>query len=205
MFDLSPAILVLVVAVGVFTAVAAFSDIRTCRIPNKLTIPMFFAGWVYQLVMSLLYGWEHLGSAALGFLAGFGLLFILWFVGGGGGGDVKLMGALSVWLGFHLTLRVLLVSTLLVLFGTVGVVFWNVITQGFRKTRSKFLATGKNVTSKAPESREDKLKRRVMAYATPMAIATWIVVLWNVPKLNNSLKAERVTSVPTSTSTVEGT
>ncbi|MCA9079524.1 MAG: prepilin peptidase [Planctomycetaceae bacterium] len=98
--ELHPATLVLILAAGIFTAAAAVWDTRTRRIPNFLTLPMFGLGWVFQIVMSVLYGWEHLASGFLGFAVGFGILFLLWFVGSGGAGDVKLMGALSVWLGF---------------------------------------------------------------------------------------------------------
>jgi prepilin peptidase CpaA len=200
MFPLSPATLVLIVAVAAFTATAAFWDLRTKRIPNKLTIPMFLAGWVFQLVMSLLYGWEHLASAGLGFLVGFGLLFVLWFVGGGGGGDVKLMGALSVWLGFRMTLAVLFVSTLLVLATTVGVVCWTIATHGLRRTKARFLATGKTPVGQPvrSESREDKIGRRVMAYAGPVAVATWAVVLWNIPHIEHQLHRAPATAVPAS-------
>lgn len=190
MFDLSLANLILVLAVGVFTASAAVWDFRCKRIPNALTLPMFFAGWVYQIGMSILYGWEHLGSAALGFLVGFGLLFVLWIVGGGGGGDVKLMGALSVWLGFPLTLRVLLVSTLLVLCVTVIVVVVNLMTRGVRSTRSKYLATGKTPAGQKPvaETQDQKVGRRVMAYAGPVAVATWLVIAWSLPQMERNLQ-----------------
>ena len=89
---------VLAAAMVAFTAVAAGWDLREKRIPNKLTLPVFFAGWIYQAVY---HGWGGLADAGLGFLVGFGVLFVLWFIGGGGGGDVKLMGALSVWMGFR--------------------------------------------------------------------------------------------------------
>ncbi|SFJ16546.1 A24 family peptidase [Planctomicrobium piriforme] len=184
MLNLSASSIVLIVAVSLFTAAAAFLDLRTKRIPNKLTLPMFFAGWVYQIIVSFMYGWEHLGSAALGFLVGFGLLFVLWFIGGGGGGDVKLMGALSVWLGLKMTLSVLFISTLLVLLATCGVVVWNITKFGMRRTREKYLATGKTPvgTVVRSETRDDKQKRRVMAYAGPVAVATWLVLIWNIPQ-----------------------
>lgn len=190
MFDLTPATLVLVIAVGLFTGLAAIWDLRTRRIPNKLTLPMFALGWVYQIGVSVAYGWEHLLSGAMGFLVGFGLLFVLWMVGGGGGGDVKLMGALSVWLGFKLTLGVLFVSTLFVLIATVGVVLWNLLTQGMARTRGKYLATGKTPVGRpaVTETVNEKLNRRVMAYAGPVAVATWVVVLWNLPRIEQSFR-----------------
>lgn len=192
MSSLSPATIILILAVSAFTAVAAFLDFRTKRIPNKLTLPMFFAGWVFQIGMSLMYGWHHLGSAVLGFAVGFGLLFLLWFIGGGGGGDVKLMGALSVWLGLKMTLAVLFVSTLCVLFATVGVVVWTILKYGLSRTREKYLATGKTKVGQPMivESQDDKLRRRVMAYAGPVAVATWAVVFWNVPRLEQELRTD---------------
>lgn len=187
--SLSLPTLILILAVSVFTAVAAVMDFRTKRIPNKLTLPMFFAGWIFQIGMSLMYGWHHLGSAVLGFLVGFGLLFVLWFIGGGGGGDVKLMGALSVWLGLQMTLAVLFVSTLLVLLATVVVVVFNIARKGYRPTREKYVATGKTKVGQPPvaETQDDKLRRRVMAYAGPVAVATWMVLFWNVPRLEQQL------------------
>ncbi|WP_437224852.1 prepilin peptidase [Planctomicrobium sp. SH661] len=198
MSSLSLPTIILILAVSAFTAAAAFMDFRTKRIPNKLTLPMFFAGWVYQLGMSIAYGWEHLGSAALGFLVGFGLLFVLWFIGGGGGGDVKLMGALSVWLGFQMTLAVLFVSTLFVLAATSFVVVRTIIKQGLGRTREKYLATGKTKAGQpvVVETRDDKMRRRVMAYAGPVAVATWMVLFWNVPRIERELHAESTAHTP---------
>lgn len=189
---LSPATLILVIAVGAFTALAAFWDFKSKRIPNKLTLPMFFAGWVYQLGMSMAYGWDHLASAGAGFAVGFGLLFVLWFVGGGGGGDVKLMGALSVWLGFQLTLGVLFISTLCVMLATMAVVLSTIIHKGMRGARQQYLATGKVKAGQkvAAESQDSKVGRRVMAYAGPVAVATWIVVLWNLTWIEKQLHAQ---------------
>jgi len=199
MFPLHPALLVLVLACGAFTAVAAVWDVRFKRIPNKLTIPMFFAGWIYQLAMSVAFGWQHLGSAALGFLVGFGLLFVLWFVGGGGGGDVKLMGALSVWLGFRLTLSVLLVSTVLIIVASALVLAGNVWRSGSKRTKAKYLGTGKLERGQKynPESQDQKIGRRVMTYAGPVAAATWLVLAWNLPTLNKTVEATETLVRPT--------
>ncbi len=194
MFELSFGSATLAVAVSLFTAVAAVWDLRTKRIPNKLTLPMFFAGWIYQGIDR---GWTGLGDAALGFLVGFGILFVLWIVGGGGGGDVKLMGALSVWLGFRLTLLVLILSTFIVLLATVGVIVWSLSTRGLRRSKSHYLATGKDQPRKsksgktAPVRKEtvaEKQSRRVMPYAVPVALATWAVLLWKLPTLDNPVR-----------------
>lgn len=182
MFDLSLASTVLVIGVAVLTAVAAISDVRWRKIPNALTLPMFGLGWIYQGVF---HGLPGLGDGLLGFLIGFGILFVLWMVGGGGGGDVKLMGALSVWLGYRMTLSVMIVSTTVVVLVTGGVVLWSVITAGMGKSKAKYLATGKGYGVKSSDGKRTKetiaakQSRRVMAYAIPVAIATWGVVIWN--------------------------
>lgn len=183
MFDLSPQSWLLVLAVGLFTAIAAVWDWRYWRIPNKLTLPTFALGWIYQ---ASFHGWSGLADAGLGFLCGFGVLFVLWIVGGGGGGDVKLMGALSVWLGFTLTLNVLIASTLMVIFGTAAVMTWSMITAGFRRTQEQYLATGKSVAKGQPaakETIEQRKQRRVMGYALPVAVATWVILLYQLPTL----------------------
>ncbi len=111
------------------------------------------------------------------------MLFILWMIGGGGGGDVKLMGALSVWLGFQLTLRVLIVSTVVVMLSTIAVMLWSVLVMGPRKAKSKYLATGKDQPAGKKQTGEtvaQKQQRRIMAYAIPVAVATWSVILWGL-------------------------
>jgi len=203
MFNLPIPTLFMIVAVGLFTIAAAYMDTYYKRIPNKLTIPMFFAGWVFQIIMSFMYGWSHLGSAALGFAVGFGIFFVLFFVGGSGGGDVKLIGALSVWLGFQLTLYTLLVATLLVMISTTCVVVSNLLRHGVHKTRSKYLATGKTPAGQKPkkETASDKLNRRVMAFAGPVALATWLVICWNLPRLNPEAQAAEEKPVPNAPAT----
>lgn len=180
--DLSLASIVLVVAVGVFTAAAAIWDWRHWKIPNKLTLPTFVLGLIYQATC---YGLAGLGNGALGFLVGFGVLFLLWLVGGGGGGDVKLMGALSMWLGFRLTLLVLILSTILVIVGTGSIMLWTILTKGFRQTQATYLATGKTSPGEQPqpETTAQRQKRRVMGYAMPVAAATWLVMLYELPTL----------------------
>src|SRR5262245_23715053 len=183
MFGLSLGSTVLVLVAAVFTAVAAGWDLRTRRIPNKLTFPVFLAGWVYQGIDR---GWTGLGDAALGFLVGFGTLFVLWITGGGGGGDVKLMGALSVWLGFHLTLLVVIVSTVLVLVFTIATIVWGFARGDGRKAAEKVFGGGSETAAgkKAkPETVEQRKERRIMAYALPVAVATWLVLVWKLPTL----------------------
>lgn len=172
---------ILVVSLALFTAVCAVTDLRTRKIPNKLTLPAFVLGLAYQLAFHP-HGdtiWLSLWDAAKAFSLGFGALFILWLIGGGGGGDAKLMGALSVWLGWKMTAYVLVLSTLFVLTGTFSVVFYGVIARGARKTKKLYLAKSIGNPGKTEaETNVDKANRRIMTYAFPVALATWLVLFW---------------------------
>ncbi|HVJ66546.1 MAG TPA: A24 family peptidase [Caulifigura sp.] len=179
MFSTITANWVLLVTMVVFTAVAAGWDLREKRIPNRLTLPMFFAGWIYQVAF---HGWAGLLDGLAGFAIGFGVLFVLWFIGGGGGGDVKLMGAMSVWMGYRMTLLILIASTAAVVVLTMGAVAWGIMSRGMRKTQQK-------LKGHAGESRAQKQARRILPYAVPVALATWAVLAWKIPALNKAARA----------------
>lgn len=168
--ELTTAEIVLLLCVGVFTLVAAISDLRFRKIPNRMTAPMCVAGIVYQVAF---YGLDGLWVALLGFGAGFGILFVLWMIATAGGGDVKLMAALGTWLGWLMVLKVLLCSLVVVTTGTIGIVAFGVLSKGLRRTRAQYKS--KSVNGKS-ESTEDRKKRRVMAFALPVALATWCVL-----------------------------
>ncbi len=183
-------LIVFLVCVGILTVISAVVDLKIKKIPNKLTLPMFVAGLVYQTVFNGLgtgVGQAGLIDSAAAFAAGFGLLWVLWMIGGGGGGDVKLMGALSVWIGFKLTCFVLVLSTVFVILGTLGVMFGSVLTKGLFKTKETYLATGKQSKGEPPaaESAVQRQARRVMGYAPPVALATWLLVLLKLRNFPN--------------------
>jgi prepilin peptidase CpaA len=171
---------ILIACLALFTAVCAVTDLRTRKIPNKLTLPAFALGLVYQFVFHP-HGetiWLSLFDAGKAFSLGFGALFILWLIGGGGGGDAKLMGALSVWLGWKMTVWVLVLSTVFVLIGTFAVVFYGVIARGARKTKQLYTSKTLGNPGKGTENTVDKSNRRIMTYAFPVALATWLVLFW---------------------------
>lgn len=171
MTELSLAQWTFLTAIVVYTLVAAISDFRSRRIPNVLTVPMLVAGMTWQ---GAFHGFAGLREGILGFAVGFGILFVLWMIGSAGGGDVKLLGGLSVWLGPGLTLKVLFSSLLFVVIGTTVILLGSVLSQGFRKTKATYT---RNSDGSAPqETREDRSKRRVMAFAIPVALATWCVL-----------------------------
>lgn len=187
--ELSARVIVLLVCVCSFTLVAAVMDYRTRRLPNKLTVPFFFVGIVYQLAFN---GVPGLIDGAQAFGAGFGTLLALWIVGGGGGGDVKMMGAISVWLGFEITLLTLICSTVFVLIGTALVVLSSLVQRGITGTKGKYLA--KSITEGSKRKLEDetvtqRTQRRVMPYAVPVCFAVWFVVFARLDQLNTGIEA----------------
>ena len=170
-FDLHE--LILVGCLSVFTAVAAVTDLRTRKIPNKLTLPAFVLGIIFQLVFHPYGDQTVVGSllnVAAAFALGFGTLFVLWMVGGGGAGDTKMMGALSVWLGWKMTIAVLVLSTVIVLIGTLTAALFQAGSRRWRTPREKLVLQAAGTT--------DRQNRRLMTYAFPVALATWIVLLW---------------------------
>lgn len=193
--------IVCVVGVVVTTGAAAYCDHAIWKIPNKLTLPAFVLGLIYQAAFN---GLPGLQDAGLAFLAGFGVYFLLWMIGSGGGGDVKLMGAVCVWLGFKLTLYLMVVSTLFVVLGTFLVVVYRSLTRGFRKTQQDLL----NKTDGAPARKhQDKLvteamiagrRRRVMSFAVPVALAAWLVLAVDAVAIRDGQLGPKSASTATS-------
>lgn len=91
------------------TAVAgAFCDVRRARIPNWMTYGSVVAG----LLVRALSGWAGLKGGLVGLLAGGGVFYVLFLLGGMGGGNVKLMAAVGAWAGGAQTVVVLLAAAL---------------------------------------------------------------------------------------------
>ena len=174
-----PLSLVFVAAVAAFTAAAAISDWRTRRLPNWLTVPAFVLAVLTHTAVNGLAG---LGFSLGGFATGFGILLVLWLIGGGGGGDVKLMGALGAWLGTTLTLSVFLVSAALAAVATAALFLAGLLGRGLGFVRGRFLTAG---SARRPDRRDHEgsgrverqgPRRRLMPFAVPVALGTWLVL-----------------------------
>lgn len=173
--------LIFVSIVGAFVGVAAVSDLRTRRLPNWLTVPAFAAAVLAHTVVNGLGG---LGFAMAGFATGFSILLVLWLIGGGGGGDVKLMGALGAWLGTSLIVTVFLASTVLTVMASLAILLGGMLSHGYGYVHRRYIAagsTGRSITSKRSAAddqarRDARRKRRLMPYAVPVAVGTWAVL-----------------------------
>lgn len=165
----------LMVCVIGFTAAAAAYDLTTKKIPNALTVTAFIAAVLFHTLSGAFQsGIAGAGHGVLmslgGFATGFGILFVLWVIGAGGGGDVKLMGALGSWLGATTTLQVFLLSSLFVLIGSVVVVASSACSKGLFRTKEKYLSANGTAVEAVDKQR---VNRRLMPYGVPVALATW--------------------------------
>lgn len=96
---------------------AGWTDWRSRRIPNWLTVPTLFLGIG---VNTLALGWAGAKQSLLGAGLGLGLLLPFVLVRSLGGGDWKLVGALGAFLGPPRLIAVLLVAALVA--GAIAVV-----------------------------------------------------------------------------------
>ncbi|WP_165279970.1 A24 family peptidase [Paenibacillus protaetiae] len=106
------------VAAAILLAAAFITDLRKQIIPNWLNLFFSGAGLLYHLAAG---GWAGGLSAFEGMASGAGPLLLLYLFRGIGAGDVKLFGALGVWVGVIPVLQVLLYSILYA--GLIGIVF----------------------------------------------------------------------------------
>lgn len=96
MLIVSPICLFIVVSFLALVGYAALTDVRTWRIPNRVSLAIALLYPAYVLASPVAVDWlSAVGIAAAVFLVGLGLFVLRWM----GGGDVKLMAAVSLWAG----------------------------------------------------------------------------------------------------------
>ncbi len=93
---------------------AAVSDLRTGKVPNRLTYPAILLGMALWAAIGLYEGGlagmgDRLGHSALAAIVAFAAFAVVFAMGGLGGGDVKLM---AVFGAFVADLNCLLVGTI---------------------------------------------------------------------------------------------
>ncbi|MCR9200884.1 MAG: A24 family peptidase [Planctomycetaceae bacterium] len=167
--------LILLIFVAAFTLLTAWTDLRQRKIFNWATLPMWLLGWLYQIGW---FGWPGLLNGGLGCGTGFGLFFLLWTLKIAGGGDVKLMAALGVWLGFQRTTHVIFASLAVVL-------AWHLLQKANSAASSPTLVSD-TAAAERPVSpaaagqatvRRKRDRARVQAFAPAVAVGTWLVLL----------------------------
>jgi prepilin peptidase CpaA len=84
-----------------FLTLCAAADLRTRRIPNLVSGPAIVAGMALN---GLYFGIDGLGASVAGLVTATAILLAPFALGGLGGGDVKMMGAVGALLGPRLAL-----------------------------------------------------------------------------------------------------
>ncbi|MEY2412966.1 MAG: prepilin peptidase CpaA [Acidobacteriaceae bacterium] len=95
------------IAVALLSAIAGWTDLKSRRIPNWLTVPGLVVGIALN---SAAYGWDGAKTSLLGAALGLLLLLPPVMIRALGAGDWKLVGALGGFLGPHDLIIVLLIS-----------------------------------------------------------------------------------------------
>jgi len=160
-------------------AVATFTDLRYRRIPNWLVLPFLLAGIVVSPWRpdwggsSHRFGWQGLGQSFLGMGLGLLIFGVLFWLGGMGGGDVKLCTALGAWIGPVQMFWALFFTSLA---GGIMVLCWIVYRKVFRKlllvAGDLVFGANRNEMGCGQEaSLADLLKRRI-PYAPAIAMGT---------------------------------
>jgi prepilin peptidase CpaA len=164
-------------ALAALTLTAAFTDIRSRRIPNWLVL----AGLIVGLILNAYFGqWSGLRSALLGFGLAALVYFPLYALRAVGGGDVKLMLAVGALTGASTWFSIFVVTSivgggmaLMSLFGTGGFsrVMLNVgtIFASLFRLRAPYRAN--------PELDVSNPSARRLPHAVMIALGTLIVLL----------------------------
>ncbi len=158
--------------VTIVLVVAAVIDGKILKVPNWLTFPFIFCGWVHWTIQDGLGG---LGWSLLGTVVGMMLLLILRNVGGMGAGDVKLLAGVGAWLGAVVTLYAFAATALVG-----GVMAFIMILRSGQWQKHWAMAhqilhewkTVKNPQKLAEIARERKPNMKLLPYGIPMAIGS---------------------------------
>jgi len=124
-----------VLMAGLYTA--SIIDFRTHKIPNFLVLLLLLAGIGFQVAMS---GLDGILNAFSGIMVGLLILFPLFYFGGIGAGDVKLMAAAGAFMNAPLTFISILLS---VYFATFIGIFLLFIRGGLRTYVSRYILMAK--------------------------------------------------------------
>ena len=164
--------------VTVFVIVAAYIDGKYLKVPNKITFPMIFAGWIYSAVSYGIAGdgwyvglWWSLAGTAVGLMT----LLPAYSIGGMGAGDVKMMAAIGAWVHVAITLYAFCVGTIVGAILAVGMILLS--GEGKKHWNQFFFLANEIAAIRNPEVLSEiaanrKSSMRLLPYGIPLAIGT---------------------------------
>jgi len=165
----------ILVTAFVFVVLCVIWDVRVRRIPNLLSGGAMLAGVVLNVVCL---GVQGVLSSAAGFLVTVGLLWAPFYLGGIGGGDVKMMAALGTLLGPALAFQALLIGMI------VGGAITLVHLARIGRLKEKVASTGNIVRSAVSRGSLQPLKNAAsdpsavwLPYSVPLGIGAIAVMV----------------------------
>jgi prepilin peptidase CpaA len=163
---------------SVILAVAAgWTDWRSRRIPNWLTVPGLLAGIVANTVFG---GWPEARASLLGAGLGLGLLLPFVMIRSLGAGDWKLIGALGAWLGPSRLIAVLIVTVFVAAAMALVLIVWKKRVQ--QTARNLWHMLGSFLTFRLPgaEVTLDDPQAAKIPFGVAAAVAVVVCVVGHV-------------------------
>ena len=169
---MKPAVLGLAVALAV---IAGYTDWRSRRIPNWLTVPALLIGIAANAAAS---GWSGLKTSLLG--AALGLLLLLPFVllRSLGAGDWKLAGALGAVVGPGVLVNLLIGSVFVAGIMALGLVIYKRRVMETLRNIGRMLAAMFTFHMPSAEVSLDNPQALKVPYGVALAMTTVLYVLW---------------------------
>jgi prepilin peptidase CpaA len=158
--------------VTLMLVVGAAIDGYKLKVPNWLTFPFVFSGWIISTVS---FGWEGLAWSLVGTAVGIACLYPLYSIGGMGAGDVKLLAGVGAWVGGTITFYSFCVTAIV---GGVLSVLMVVVSGEWKKHYYQMLGIWNEIiTVRDPDklseiAAERKSRMRLLPYGIPIAIGT---------------------------------
>jgi Flp pilus assembly protein protease CpaA len=182
------------VSLILLTGVAAWTDTRRAKIPNRLNLAILALGlamnairvgwlaaesrplWLFDTGSVWLGIIDGLLFAIAGFLVAFAAMFLVWMFNSCGGGDVKLFSAVAAWVGIGGFLFVWLGSVLVLFFWMAArILSGGMKPRQIKKSMAKIDA-GRKAHGEGKEQVAKPGKIR-MTYSLPLVVATVVVLL----------------------------
>jgi prepilin peptidase CpaA len=170
--------------ISLVLVVAAVIDGRQLRVPNWLTFPLIFSGWIYSCVAYALAGdsWlVGLGWSLAGTAVGLALLLPAYAIGGMGAGDVKLLAGVGAWIHCQSTFYAFCASAVV---GAVLAIAMVVARGGVKRHSQQFMCianeimTIRNAETLAAIAAQRKSTMLLLPYGIPMAIGSILYFAW---------------------------
>src|SRR5579883_1181654 len=137
---------------------ATVEDVARRRISNWIPIVAFVSGFT---AMTFDRGWRGAGSSILGALAGFAVFLVFYWLGGMGGGDVKLMAGFGAVLGWP---------------GVLWAALWTAFAGGILAVAA---LAGKAAWRRIRGGERENGEKESIPYAPAIALGVWLAL---VPK-----------------------